>query len=154
VQLAKLYGAEVTAIDHTTKLDMLRTIGADHVIDYTREDFSKNGLKYNVIFDTVYASSFDRCVNALQPDGVYLMANTNPTRMLRGLWTSWKTKKKVIFALAGETVTDLNHLASLIVSGKIRPAIDRTYTLEQTPEAHAYVEAGNKKGCVVIRNTV
>ncbi len=151
VLLAKFYGAEVTAIDHTGKLDMLRSIGADHVIDYTREDFSKNGVKYDVIFDTVYASSFSRCVNSLNSEGVYLMANTGPWRMLRGLWVSWKTRKKVIFSFAAETVADLNHLAALIASGKIKPVIDRTYSLEQTAEAHAYVEKGHKKGCVVIK---
>jgi NADPH:quinone reductase-like Zn-dependent oxidoreductase len=150
VQLAKFYGAEVTAVDSGHKLDMLRSIGADHVIDYTKQDFSQRGVKYDVIFDTVYQSSFSRCIHALNPEGVYLMANTGPLRMLRGLWVSWTTRKKVIFSLAGETVADLNFLAELIVSGGIKPVIDRTYPLEKTAQAHAYVELGNKKGCVVI----
>jgi NADPH:quinone reductase-like Zn-dependent oxidoreductase len=123
---------------------MLRSIGADHLIDYTCEDW------YDVILDMVYSSSFSHCVNSLADDGTYLMANTGPLRMLRGLWLSWWSKKKFICAMAGETITDLNHLAALIASGKIKPVVDKTYPLERTAEAHAYVEAGNKKGCIVI----
>jgi NADPH:quinone reductase-like Zn-dependent oxidoreductase len=150
VQLAKVFGAEVTAIDSTIKLDMLRSIGADHVIDYTQDDFSARDVKYDVIFDTVYSSSFSKCMSSLTSDGVYLMANTGPRRMFRALWASWMGKKKFIFSLAQETVADLNYLASLVASGKIKPFIDKTYPLEQTAQAHAYVQAGNKKGCVVI----
>jgi NADPH:quinone reductase-like Zn-dependent oxidoreductase len=150
VLLAKLFGAEVTAVDNTLKLDTLRLLGADHVIDYTREDFSQNNIKYDVIFDTVYSSSFSLCVNALKPDGCYLMANTSPTRMLRALWVEWTTKKRIIFALAAETLEDMSHLAHLIASSKVRPFIDKTFPLEKVAEAHAYVEAGFKKGCVVI----
>lgn len=152
VLLAKnLYGAEVTAVDHTLKLDMLRSIGADHVIDYTKENFHADGTKYDVIFDTVYKSSFSRCVNALTDKGCYLMANTDPWRMLKGLWLEWTTNKKVKFALAYETEQDLNFLAMLIAEGKIKPVIDRTYPLEETPAAHRYVEQGSKKGSVLIR---
>jgi len=150
VQLAKLYGAEVTAVDSTGKLDMLRAIGADHVIDYTQEDFYQNGKKYDVIFDTVYKSSFSRCIDSLKPEGLYLMANPGPFRMIRALWVSWISRKKVIFAFAREKVEDLKHLGDLIVSCKIKPSIDRRYPLEKTAEAHAYVEKGFKKGCVVI----
>ena len=150
VLLAKLFGAEVTAVDSELKLDTLRSIGADHVIDYTREDFSQNNIKYDVIFDTVYKSSFSRCINALKPDGCYLMANTDPMRMLRGLWVEWTTKKKMIFALAAETLEDMNHLAHLIATSKIKPFIDKTYPLEKVADAHTYVEGGFKKGCVVI----
>jgi NADPH:quinone reductase-like Zn-dependent oxidoreductase len=150
VQLAKLYGAVVTAVDHTNKLDMLRSIGADYVIDYTRENFSDRNEKYDVIFDTVYRSSYTQCINALMSQGVYLMANPGIRGMLRSIWTSYATNKKVIFAFAAETIPDLNYLAELIVAGKIKPVIDKTYPLEKTPEAHAYVQQGNKKGCVVI----
>jgi NADPH:quinone reductase-like Zn-dependent oxidoreductase len=150
VLLAKYYGAEVTAIDHTDKLSMLRALGADHVIDYTKEDFSKNGLKYDVIFDIIYKSSFSACIDSLTEKGYYLMANTGPARMLKAFWIEWTTKKKVKFALAAETEPDLSHLASLIAEKKIKPVMDRTYPLEETREAHRYVEQSLKKGNVII----
>lgn len=150
VQLAKLFGAEVTAIDSSRKLNLLRTIGADHVIDYTQEDFTKRNVQYDVIFDTVYSSSFSGCVNALKEDGCYLMANPGPLRMLRSLLVEWTTKKKIIFEFAGEKVEDFNYLAHLISNGKIKPVIDKRYPLEQTVEAHRYVDKGYKTGCVII----
>ena len=150
VQLAKHSGAEVTAVDSTEKLDMLRAIGADHVIDYTREDFSQNGEKYDVIFDMVYRSSFSQCIRSLKPEGCYLMANPSPLKMLRGLWIAKTSGKKVIFEFAGEKTEDLTYLAKLIEAGKIKTVIDRTYPLEKIAEAHEYVERGHKKGNVVI----
>ena len=150
VLLAKLFGAEVTAVDSTPKLDAIKKSGADHVIDYTKEDFTKNGKKYDVIFDVVYGSSFNACINALTDEGCYLMANTNPTRMLRAVWKSWITKKKIIFALAGESVADMKYIADLIAAGKIKPLIDKRYPLAQTAAAHRYVEEGHKTGNVVI----
>jgi NADPH:quinone reductase-like Zn-dependent oxidoreductase len=151
VHLAKYWGANVTAIDHADKLNILKSIGADHVIDYMKEDFSLQGKKYDVIFDIVYKSSFSKCINTLTNDGYYLMANTSPGRMLKGLWVEWTTRKKVRFALAKETTTDLSYLASLIATKKIKPVIDRVYPLEQTIEAHRYVEQGLKKGNVIVR---
>lgn len=151
VLLAKYFGAEVTAVDHTGKLAMLRSIGAHEVIDYTHEDFSSRGIKYDVIFDAVYQSSYSKCISSLTERGYYLMANTGPRRMLKGVWTEWTSKKKVKFALAAEKEKDLTFLANLIASGKIKPVIDRTYSLEQTIEAHRYVEKGLKKGNVIIR---
>jgi NADPH:quinone reductase-like Zn-dependent oxidoreductase len=151
VQLARLYGAEVTAVDRTDKLSMLRDIGADFVIDYTREDFTSADKKYDVIFDVVYKSSFWRCVNSLKEGGCYLMANTGPRRMLLGLLVSWTTNKRIVFELAGEKIEDMDYLAELIASGKIKTVIDKTYTLDQIQAAHAYVEKGNKKGSVVIK---
>lgn len=150
VLMSKYYGAEVIAVDHTDKLAMLRSIGADHVIDYTKQDFSSLGMKYDVIFDTVYKSSFSKCIRSLSETGYYLMANTGPLRMLKGLWVERTTSRKVKFSLAGETEKDLSFLASLIATNKIRPVIDRTYPLEQTIEAHRYVEQGLKKGSVII----
>lgn len=150
VQLAKFLGAEVTAVDSTPKMDMLKSIGADHVIDYTREDFSESGVKYDVVLDMVYKSSFSKCIASLKDDGCYLMANTGPLRMLRGVWISKTSRKKAIFALAGERVEDLNYLADLIRSGAISPVIDKRYPLEQITEAHDYVEKGYKKGHVII----
>lgn len=150
VILAKFYGAEVTAVDHTVKLEMLRSIGADHVIDYTSEDFSAGGKKYDVIFDNVYKSDFSKCIRSLTRSGYYLMANTDPLRMLRGVWIELTSSKKVKFALAADNEKDLNFLASLVESGKVKPVIDRIYPLEETAEAHRYVEQGLKKGSVII----
>lgn len=150
VQLAKLYGAQVTAIDSTGKLDILRAIGADQVIDYTKEDFSENGEKYDVIFDIVYNSSFAKCLRSLMSSGYYLMANPDPIRMLRALWVSKTTGKKVIFTFAGENAEDFRHLADLMAAGKIKAVIDRTYPLYKIAEAHDYVEKGLKKGNLVI----
>jgi NADPH:quinone reductase-like Zn-dependent oxidoreductase len=150
VQLAKFWGAHVTAVDHTDKLNMLKSIGADAVIDYTKEDFSSREKKYDVIFDIVYKTSFLKCINALTETGYYLMANTGPRRMLKGVWFEWMTRKKVKFALAAEKEKDLNFLADLIATKKIKPVIDRIYPLEQTIEAHRYVEQSLKKGSVVV----
>ena len=150
VLLAKYYGGEVTAVDHTSKLNMLRSIGADHVIDYTREDFSSSGIKYDVVLDLVYGSSFSKCIRSITETGYYLMANTGPLRMLRGLLVERRSSKNVKFALAAETASDLNHLAQLIETGKIKPVIDRTYSLNQVVEAHRYVEQGLKKGSVIV----
>jgi 2-desacetyl-2-hydroxyethyl bacteriochlorophyllide A dehydrogenase len=150
VQLAKYFGAEVTGVDSTEKLDMLRSIGADHVIDYTQQDFTKNGKTYDVIFDVVGKSSYSRSVRSLKPNGHYLLANTCPSQMVRGLWTSMISNKKVIFAFASYKAEDLIFLKELIEAGKIKSVIDRRYPLEQVAEAHRYVDTGHKKGNVVI----
>lgn len=150
VLLAKHYGAEVTAVDHTIKLPMLTSIGADHVIDYTKENFWSRGERYDVIMDVVYSTDFVKCLSCLNDGGYYLMANTDPGRMMRGLWVEMTTSKKVRFSLAAETSRDLNCLIDLIAANKIKPVIDRTFPLEETGEAHRYVERGLKKGSVVI----
>ena len=150
VQLAKYFGAEVTGVDHTEKLDMLRVIGADHAIDYSQEDFTKNGETYDVIFDVVGKSSYSRSITSLKPNGRYLLANTRPSQMIRGLWTSLRSGKKVIFAFASYKAEDLLFLKKLIEAGKIKSVIDRPYPLKQTAEAHRYVDSGHKNGHVVI----
>ena len=150
VQLAKYFWAEVTGVDSTAKLDMLRSIGADHVIDYTREDFTKNGETYNVIFDVVGKSSFSRSLRSLKHNGRYLLANPRLSSMVRGLWTSMISSKKVIFEFASYKAEDLILLRELIEAGKIRSVIDRRYALEQVAEAHRYVDTGHKNGNVVI----
>lgn len=153
VQLAKHYGAEVTAVDSIDKLDMLREIGADHVIDYTREDFTQSGRTYDVIFDVVGKSPFSRSVKALNENGYYLIANPKPSKMLRGVWVSRITSKKVFLDVANHKTEDLLHLKELIETGKIRTVIDRRYPLEETADAHRYVETGEKKGNVIITVT-
>ena len=150
VQLAKSFGAEVTGVDSTEKLDMLRSIGADHVIDYTQEDFTKSGETYDVIFDVVGKSSFSRSVRSLKHNGRYLLANAGLSQMVRGRWTSMRSSKKVILGAASEKTEDLIFLKELIEAGKMKSVIDRRYPLEQIAEAHRYVEKGHKKGNVVI----
>jgi len=149
VQLAKHFGSEVTAVDSTGKLDMLRSIGADQVIDYTQEDFTEKGEIYDVIFDVVGVISFSRSNRSLKQNGTYLLANPM-SQMVRGLWTRMTSSKKVIMEAAGGTIGDLIFLRGLIEAGKIISVIDRRYPLEQIAEAHRYVETGHKKGNLVI----
>jgi NADPH:quinone reductase-like Zn-dependent oxidoreductase len=150
VQLAKYYGAEVTGVESTKKLDMLRSIGADHIIDYTKEDFTKNGETYDFILDIVGKSSFSSSIRSLNRNGRYLIADPGPSQIIRGRWTSRTSSKKVIFGAAHPKTEDLIFLKELIEAGKIKSVIDRSYPLEQTNEAHRYVEQGHKKGHVVI----
>jgi len=140
----------VTAVDSTRKLDILRSIGADQVIDYTRDDFTKNGQTYDVIIDVVGKSSFSRCEKSLKQDGRYLTANPGRSQMVRGQRTSKKSGKRVIFGTASRRTEDLVFLKELIEAGKLRTVIDRRYPLEQTAEAYRYVETGQKTGNVVI----
>jgi 2-desacetyl-2-hydroxyethyl bacteriochlorophyllide A dehydrogenase len=150
VQLAKYFGAEVTGVCSTPNLELVKSLGADKLIDYTKEDFSKNGETYDVIFDTVGKSSFSRSKRSLKKKGFYLLANPGLSQTVRGLWTSMTSNKKVIIALASYRTEDLVFLKELIEAGKIKTVIDRHYPLEQTAEAHRYVEKGHKKGNVVI----
>jgi NADPH:quinone reductase-like Zn-dependent oxidoreductase len=150
IQLAKYFGAEVTGVDSTGKLDMLRTIGADQVIDYTQEDFTESGETYDVIFDVVGKSSFSRSIQSLKENGIYLSANPGVSKMLRGPRTSKIGSKKAIFGGTIYRTEDLVFLKDLIEAGNIKSVIDRRYPLEQTAEAHRYVETGHKKGHVVI----
>ena len=148
VQLAKHYWAEVTAVDKTGKLEMLRSIGADHVIDYTQEDFTKSGQTYDVILDAVGKSSFSGSLRSLKENGTYL--NAKPGLFSRVRRTSKRSSKRVIPWTAGYTANNLLALKELIEAGTIRAIIDRSYPLEQIVEAHRYVETGHKKGNVVI----
>jgi NADPH:quinone reductase-like Zn-dependent oxidoreductase len=129
---------------------MLRSIGADHVIDYTQEDFTKNGESYDVIIDVVGKSSFARSVNALKQNGRYILGNPSLSGMIRGSWTSMTRDKKVIFEMANYKAEDYAFLKELIEAGKLKAVIDRRYPLEETAEAHKYVEKGLKKGNLVI----
>jgi NADPH:quinone reductase-like Zn-dependent oxidoreductase len=150
VQLAKYFGAEVTAVCSTRNVDLVRSLGADHVVDYTHQDFTKNGETYDFILDVVGKSSFSGSINSLEQKGRYLIADPGPSQMVRGRWTSMISSKKVIFGAAHPKTEDLIFLKELIEEGKIRSVIDRRYPLEQTAEAHRYVEKGHKKGNVVI----
>ena len=150
VQLAKHFGAEVTGVDSSEKLEVLRSIGADQVIDYTQEDFTKNGQSYDVIFDVVGKSSFSRSIRSLKKNGFYLCANPRLSHMIRGLWTSITSNKKIISGAARLDSEDLMFLKELIEVGKLKSVIDRSYRLNQIPAAHRYVETGLKKGHVAI----
>ena len=153
VQIAKSFGAEVTGIDSTRKMDMLRSIGADHVIDYTQEDFTKSGKTYDVIFDLVGRGSFSGGIRSLKEGGTYLLGNSALSRRVRGRWTSMRSNKKVIAGTASYKFENLVFLKEFIEAGKIRTVIDRRYPLEQIAEAHKYVETGHKQGNVVITVT-
>ncbi len=147
VQLARYFGAEVTGVCSSSNLEMVKSLGADKVIDYTQEDFTKSGQTYDIIFDAVSKTSFSRCKSSLKQRGVYL---TVDWPLLQALWTSMVGSKKVIFGMASQNPEDLIFLRELIEAGKLKSVIDRCYPLEQTAEAHRYVEKGHKKGNVVI----
>jgi NADPH:quinone reductase-like Zn-dependent oxidoreductase len=150
VQIAKAMGAEVTAVDSTIKEEMLRRIGADHFIDYTKEDFTKHGQTYDVIFSMVAKSSYSECVKALKPKGRYLMANPRISDMLSSVLTSNFTDKKAIFVFAGEKEEELLVLKEMMEEGKIKSIVDKIFTFEQAAEAHRRVEAEKRLGIVVI----
>jgi NADPH:quinone reductase-like Zn-dependent oxidoreductase len=153
IQLARYFGADVTAVDSTEKLDILRSIGADQVIDYTQEDFTKSGKTYNVIFDVIGKSSFSRSIRSLTHNGRYLLGNPGLSQRVRGPWTSMISSKQVIpwkARAASEYTQDCKFLTELIEAGQLHPVIDRCYPFEQTAEAHRYVDTGHKKGNVVI----
>jgi len=147
VQLAKYFGAEVTGVCSTTNLKLVKSLGADKVIDYTKEDFAKSGETYDIIFDTVIKTSFSRCKSSLKQRGLYL---TVGWPLLQALWTSMIGSKKVIFGIAPNRTEDVIFLKELIEEGKLKSVIDRCYSLEQTAEAHRYVDKGHKIGNVVI----
>ncbi|MEZ4726215.1 MAG: NAD(P)-dependent alcohol dehydrogenase [Caldilineaceae bacterium] len=150
VQLAKQMGAEVTAVDSAGKLAMLTAIGADHVIDYTQTDFTQTGVLYDVIIDVVGKSPFAATVQALKPQGRYVLGNPSLAGVLRGQLVSRRTEKKVIAEMAGYKPEALRFLQAQMAAGNLKAVIDRRYPLAQTAEAHRYVETGQKAGNVII----
>jgi NADPH:quinone reductase-like Zn-dependent oxidoreductase len=150
VQLARHFGAEVTGVCSTTNLELVKSLGADKVIDYTKEDFTKSGETYDIIFDTVGKTSFSRCKNLLKQKGIYLATVFGLKELVHMLWISMIGSKKAIYTVATERTEDLIFLKGLIEAGKIKSVIDRRYPLEQTAEAHRYAEKGHKKGNVVV----
>ncbi len=154
IQVAKQFGADVTAVCSSANFELVKSIGADSVIDYRKDDFTKNGQQYDIIFDTVGKRSFAACKGSLTPNGIYLNSG-NAATILPMLWTRFFGRKKAILAAtyvrsASEIKKDLAVLKELIEAGNIRAVIDRTYPLEKTADAHRYVETGRKKGNVVI----
>ena len=155
VQLAKYFGTQVTGVCSAANVELVKSLGADQVMDYTKQDFAQNGATYDFIFDAVGKSSFSRCRNSLTPHGVYVTTVPMPDFLLGVLLTSKSQGKKAAFVAPGlrtdqEKAADLNFLKGLIEAGKLKSVIDRRYPLEQIVEAHRYVEQGHKKGNVVI----
>lgn len=156
VQLASYFGAEVTGVCSTSNIEMVKSLGAGRVIDYTKEDFTGSGQTYDIIFDTVGNLSFSKCKGSLNQNGVYLTTMLSLPVIGQALWTSLVGKKKRIWfgdiggRPASERAKDLIFIKELIEAGKFKAVIGRRYPLEQVAEAHRYVETGHKKGNVVI----
>src|SRR5918998_1442040 len=155
VQLAKLYGAEVTGVDNTGKLDFMRSLGADHVIDHTREDFTKNGKQYDLILDVVAHRSALAYKRALRPNGSYLLAGGSVATLfqilLLGPWIRATTGRKIRILAVKPSLEDMVYITALYEAGKVVPVIDRRYPLSEVPEALRYLGEGRTKGKVVIR---
>lgn len=151
VQLAKHRGAEVTGVCGAPRLDYVRSLGADKVIDYTREDFTQNGETYDLVFDILGKRSFGQLRHSLTPNGIYLLASYKLKAVFQMLWTALtRSQQKVICGFAGEKAQDLVRVKELAEGGKIKAIIDRCFPLEQAAEAHCYAESGQKRGSVVI----
>jgi NADPH:quinone reductase-like Zn-dependent oxidoreductase len=150
VQIAKHFGAEVTGVCSTANLELVQSLGADKVIDYTKEDFTKTGQTYDIIFDAVGKRTFSQCKSSLNKKGIYLNTVATVPLLLQMLWTSKVGSKKAVFALSPATPEDLVFLKDLIEAGEMKTVIDRTYPLSDTAEAHRYSEQGHAKGKVVI----
>jgi NADPH:quinone reductase-like Zn-dependent oxidoreductase len=153
IQLAKYFKAKVTGVCSTANLEMVKSLGADKVIDYTKEDFIKAGETYDLVFDAVGKTSFSQCKSILKQKGVFLPVLMALPEIFQIIWTSMIKGKKVKGGVAVERVEDLIFFKELIEAGKLKSTIDRCYPLEQTAEAFRYVEKGHKKGNVVITVT-
>lgn len=149
IQLAKLYGAHVTAVDITAKHEIMRSSGADEVIDYTLHDFTKDKNKYDIIFDIVGKAPFFASIRRLNKNGTYLLSNPTFTRMFLGLFVGMGSKKSVT-GVSGRAVEDLEYLMKLVEEGTLKPVIDRKFELGQMQQAHSYVDSGMKKGSLVV----
>ena len=150
VQLAKHFGADVTGVCSTANMELVRSLGASHVIDYTKEDFTQNGETYDVIVDTVGTAPFSRSKDSLKAGGRLLMVLAGLPDMLQIPWVSMTSSKKVIAGPAAVRAEDLRFLAGLAQAGEFKPVIDRRYPFEQIAEAHRYVDTGRKRGNVII----
>lgn len=154
IQLAKLYGAEVTGVDNMGKLDFMRSLGADHVIDHTRQDFTKNGKQYDLILDVIAHRSAFAYRRALKPDGMYFAVGGSVVTFLQillvGPWIRRNTGRSIQILAVQRNREDLLQITELCETGKIIPVIDRRYPLSQVPEALRYLGEGRAKGKVVI----
>ncbi len=150
VQLAKHFGAEVTGVSSGANAPLVRSLGADHVIDYEREDFTKSGKTYDIILETVGVRSFPECRQALAKNGRYLFVVGDAAQYWKSFTSSLAGGKRALGGLTPEKEEDLQFLATLLETGKLKATIDRTFPLSQIVDAHRYVDAGHKKGVVVI----
>ncbi len=150
VQLAKLLGAKVTAVDSTSKLEMLHSIGADQVIDYTEVDFTDSGQTFDLIFDVVCKAPFRRVLRLLRPGGRCVLANPGTSHLIRGLWANTTSDKRVVFGSDSASAENLSFLKEMIEADKIRPVIDRLFPFEKAVDAHMYAETDQKKGNIVL----
>ena len=150
VQLARHFGADVTGVCSTANVELVRSLGASHVIDYTKEDFTQNGETYDVIVDTAGTAPFSRSKASLKEEGRLLMVLSGLPEMLQIPWVLMTSRKKIIAGPAAGRAVDLRFLAGLAEAGEFKPVIDRRYPFEQIAEAHRYVDTGRKRGNVVI----
>ena len=150
VQLSKYFGAEVTGVCSTPRVEFVKALGADKVIDYTQEDFTRNGEIYDLIFDILGKSSLARGKKSLKPNGHFLFASFKTKQLAQMVWTKMTGGPQVICALSSEKAEDLTFIKKLIEAGQYKAIIDRRYPLAQTAEAHRYVETGRKTGSVVM----
>ncbi len=150
VQLANYFGAEVTGVCSSGNIELVKSLGSDKVVDYTKEDFAKSGESYDIIFDTVGKSSFAHCRKALKKNGKYVVTRMSIRHVLLSFMTSFGNQKKVVFAMSINKTEALTSIRALIEEGKLKTIIDQQYSLEKLSEAHAYVEKGHKQGNVVI----
>ena len=150
IQIAKYLGADVTGVDSPEKLELIRSLGVDHVIDYTRGDYTGTGETYDLIIDVVGKGSVTRRLKLLKDDGNYFLAYAGLSHIILGMWTSMISKKKLKIESSSQKKEDLIFLKELLETGKLKAIIDKSYPLEQAAEAHRYVEAGTKKGNVVL----
>lgn len=149
VQIAAWLGAEVTGVCGTLNVDLVRSLGANRVIDYSKHDFTEENQTYDIIFDTVTKSSFQRCKKSLTPQGRYI-PTTGLLNFVSSFWTSLWGGRRVLAGMSVEKKAALELVRDLVDAGKLRSIIDRRYPVDRIAEAHAYVEAGHKKGNVVI----
>jgi len=150
VQLAKYYGAEVTGVCSTVNVEMVKSLGADKVLDYTKEDITQNRDQFDVIFETVNKISISKINKLLKKTGILILGSAMLAEALQGLWISLTSNKKVLMGEAKATAEDMAFIKKLVEDGQFKPVIDRTYSLEQIAEAHTYAEKGHKKGNVAI----
>jgi 2-desacetyl-2-hydroxyethyl bacteriochlorophyllide A dehydrogenase len=150
VQLAKSYGAIVTGVCGTSSVDLVKFVGADKVIDYTKEDFTKNGEIYDLIIDTVNTISVSRSLKSLTKNGVMILSAAGMPEMLQGLWISKTSKRRVLTGVISHSQADINFIKELIEAGKFKAVVDRIFPLDQMVEAHTYIEMGLKRGNIGI----
>ena len=155
VQLSNAYGAEVTGVCSTTNIEMIKSLGVNRAIDYTKNDFTQENIKYDIIFDTVAKKSFSQCKNVLTKNGIYLTTFPTPDVLFKGIFQSKRRGKRALFVAAGmkpanEKIENLQYLSELIKNEKIKTVISKRYSMDDIALAHRYVETGHKKGNVII----